>query len=89
MRRAVWYRTVALGPPKDSLLPPDETQYCGSFSREGSRIQAQLKTRRCTDPEGFQVAIDSFFVVRGGVTTRGPNPANPEAFDAEWLFVRR
>ena len=89
MRRAVWFRTVALGPPKDSVLPPEEAQYCGSFSREGSRVEARLQSRRCTDPEGYQVEVDSFFLVPGGVTTRGLNPANLGALDAEWLFVRR
>jgi len=89
MRRAVWFRTIALGPPKDSVLPPDEAQYCGSFSREGSRVEARLQVRRCTDPEGYRVQIDSFFLVRRGVTTRGLNQANLGALDAEWLFVRR
>jgi len=89
MRRAVWFRTVALGPPKDLVLPPEEAQYCGSFSREGSRVEARLQSRRCTDPEGYQVEVDSFFLVPGGVTTRGLNPANLGALDAEWLFVRR
>ena len=89
MRRALWFRTIALGPPKDSVLPPEGAQYCGSFSREGNRVEARLQGRRCTDPEGYQVQIDSFFLDRRGVTTRGMNPANLGAFDAEWLFVRR
>ncbi len=89
IRRAVWFRTIMVRQPTDSVLPPDETQYCGSFTREGNRVEARLQFRRCSDPEGFQIEVDSFFIVRGGVMTRGLNPTKSGTFDAEWLFARR
>jgi hypothetical protein len=89
MRRSTWFRTTLLRSTGDSVLPLDEAQYCGTFSRVATRIETRLQTRRCSEPETFQWQVDSLFLIRNGVLARGIRPGTPITFDAEWWFARR
>jgi hypothetical protein len=89
MRRGTWFRTTLLRSTGDSVLPLEEAQYCGTFSRVDRRIEFRLQIRRCSEPESFQVGIDSLFLVRNGVSARGMRPGAPITYDAEWWFAPR
>jgi len=89
VRRGTWFRTRLLRSIGDSVLPLEEAQYCGTFSRLGTRIETRLQSRRCSDPETFQSEVDSLFLVGNGVAVHGVRPGTPITYDAEWWFAPR